>query len=47
MITIVSYSDQLADKRKTLLDEMSIKEQEIVTQNKKKEDEITEKYKVN
>ena len=40
------YSLQLAEKRKTLLDEMAIKDQETASVAKRREDDIEEKYRV-
>ena len=41
-----SLSSQLAEKRKAILDEMSIKGQESATEQQKKMDELEEKHKV-
>ncbi|XP_019851975.1 PREDICTED: GRIP1-associated protein 1-like [Amphimedon queenslandica] len=41
----ISTIEKLADKRKSLLDEMAIKEHETATENKKKENDLIDKYK--
>ena len=41
-----SFSPQLAEKRKAILDEMSIKGQESATEQQKKLDELEETHKV-
>ena len=43
---LFSFLSQLAEKRKTILDEMSIKGQESATEQQKKMDELEEKHKV-
>ena len=43
---LFSFLPQLAEKRKTILDEMSIKGQESATEQQKKIDELEEKHKV-